>query len=433
MMPHRNFSGVKNISKMIDFRLKRQFSVSEGLSKALRSNHTRPLPTGHTKPNSRWQTLAIALLVTITGITSDPASATNTECQSLLRKRDLASAQSICNQELVAQQAAARNGKKTELEALARAHDNLGSLYMLRREHREAEAQYRASLAARQKAFGRNHHLQAISMLPLAEALTLQSKTAEAESLLLKALALRQSSLGSHSEAAAQTHHALGVFYTRTNASKAESSFRKEITILERLYPSGSPATAIAYNNLGILRQRAGQTDQAESYYRSAVRMLERTTPNDKRKLTGPLLNLATVLTEKKQYTAAKPLLLQLLNIRKQLQGPNAVGVADIHNRLGILHSRTGAMELAEAELRKALTVRENSLGSNHLLVAESCTNLGIFLMHRNRLKEALPLLRHAAAVTHSQTGPQSTQTATAWTNLEQLYGRLIQEATARN
>lgn len=376
--------------------------------------------------------VATALLAALAGLTGSSAFATSAECQSLLRKRDLAQAPSVCSAALSAQQKAAKGGQRAELEALARAHDNLGSLHMLRRQYAEAEAQYRASLMAREKAFGRDHHLQAISLHQLADSLKLQNKLVEAEPLLLRALKLRQSSLGPHSEATAQAHHALGMLYTQMDAAKAESSFREEIAILERLYPAGSAATAIAYNNLGILRQRNGQPDQAESYYRSAISMLERTAPNDKVRLAGPLLNLATALTEKQQYAAARKLLLRLLEIRQQLQGSQSPGVADVHNRLGVLYSRTGDLEIAESELRKALTMRENTLGTNHLLVAESCTNLGIFLMQRGRLNEALALLRHSAAVTHSLTGPQSAQTATAWQNLEQLYGRIIQAAAIK-
>lgn len=369
--------------------------------------------------------IGAALLSALAAVTCSSAFAMS-DCESLLRKRDLARAYSACSAALISRQKSAKGGQKGDLEALARAHDDLGSLFMLRGQYAEAEAQYRESLAARQKALGRSHHLQAMSLLPLADALVFQAKIAEAEPLLQHALELRQRALGPHSEATAQAHHALGMLYTRLDAVKAESSFRDEITILERLYPSGSAATAIAYNNLGILRQREGNPDQAESYFRSAISMLERTAPKGAHKLEGPLLNLATVLTEKQQYSNAKPLLLRLLDIRKQLHGPESASVADIHNRLGVLHTRTGAVELAEAELRRAVTMREKNLGTNHLLVAESCANLGILLMQKGRLNEALPLLRHAAAVTHSSTGPQSAQTTAAWQNLEQLYGRII-------
>lgn len=372
-------------------------------------------------------------LVALASLTCNSAMASSEECRLLLQKRDLENAQAVCRQALVAHQEAARGGQKTELESLAKVHDHLGRFFMLRGQHQEAEGHYRASLKARQRAFGSDHHVQAISLLPLADALISQNKIAEAESLLSTALKLRQESLGARSEAAAQAHHALGMLYTRTDAAKAERAFRDEITILEQLYPSGSAATAIAYNNVGILRQRNGYPDQAASYYRSAITMFERAAPNDKAGLAGPLLNLATLLTERQQYVAAKHLLLQLLSIRIQLGGPHSASVADVHNRLGVVYSRTGALELAEAELRKALTMRENTFGTNHLLVAESCTNLGVFLMQRGRLNEALPLLRHSAALIHTQAGPQSAQTATAWTNLEQLYGRIAQEATARN
>lgn len=392
-----------------------------------------PAPLRREKVNSYCRNLAVAGLIAFASLTGNSAIAETSGCQALLQQRDVNIAQTVCRQELAARQDAARDGKTAELESLAKAHDNLGRFFMLARQYQEAEAQYRASLTVRQKAFGNEHYMQASSLLPLADALIAQNKIAEADSLLSRALALREKGLGARSEATAQAHHALGMLYARTDASKAERSFRDEIAILEQLYPQGSAATAIAYNNLGILHQRAGQPDQAESYYRSAITMLERTAPDDKIKLDGPLISLATLLTEKQQYGAAKSLLLQLLNIRSQLHGPNSAEVADIHNRLGVLHSRIGALDLAEADLRKALTMRENTLGTNHLLVAESCTNLGIFLMHRGRLNEALTLLRHSAALIHTQTGPQSAQTSTAWTNLEQLYGRIVQETMAGN
>ncbi|MGV8844016.1 MAG: tetratricopeptide repeat protein [Pseudomonas sp.] len=193
---------------------------------------------------------------------------------------------------------------------------------------------------------------------------------------------------------------------------------------------STQQATADAYNNPGTQHQKNGQTALAENYYRRAIAILDRTASPDEAALAAHLLNLATLLTNRQLFDDAKKPLLRLLKIRSRMEGAESAGVADIHNRLGVLYHHTGSAQKAEEQLRKALSMREQSLGTNHILVAESCTNLGTLLMQLGRLDEALPLLRHAAAVTQTSTGPQSASTKASWEHLEQLYGRLIQKSS---
>lgn len=354
----------------------------------------------------------------------------NSDCEAALNKRDLVSARVICTKALASQQAAAGNKTSEQLEMIARAHDNLGTLSMLNKQYREAETHYRASLTTRTRAYGKNHHNLSRSLVPLAESLVQLDKPGEAEKILMQALQLRQESLGKRSEAVARIHGLLATLYIRTNQmAQAQRQLADQISILEQLYPDGATATAKAYNSLAVVRKREGQLPQAEAYFRRSIEMYERKNAADTLEASAPMLNLATQLTETKKFNEVESLLLRVKRIRQKFEGEESVGVADIHNRLGVLFNLLGMKQDAENQLRIGLAIREKRLGPNHMLVAESCNNLGILLMQANRLNEALAVLRHATAVIHSQTGPQSAQTIAAWEQLEKLYGRMIQQS----
>ncbi|MDO9625798.1 MAG: tetratricopeptide repeat protein [Pseudomonas sp.] len=356
-------------------------------------------------------------------------AASNSDCETALKKRDLVGAKSICTQALASQKAAAGGNASAQLETLARAHDNLGSLSMLSQQYREAETHYRASLAVRTRAYGKNHHNLSRSIVPLAESLVRLNQPGDAEKLLLQTLQLRQQALGKNSEAVARIHGTLATFYIRTNQmAKAQRQLAEQISILELLYPTGATATAKAYNSLAVVRKKEGQFPQAEAYFRRSIEIYERKNAANTLEVSAPLLNLATQLTETNKLNEVEPLLLRVKRIRQQLEGEESVGVADIHNRLGVLFNLLGMKQDAEEQLRAGLAIREKRLGANHMLVAESCNNLGMLLMQANRFNEALAVLRHATVVIHSQTGPQSAQTIAAWEQLEKLYGRMIQQ-----
>lgn len=356
--------------------------------------------------------------------------ASNSECEAALQKRDQAGAKAICSRALESQKAAAAGNTSSQLEGVARAYDNLGSLAMRSQQYREAETYYRSSLAARTKAYGKGHHNLSRSLVLLAESLVQLKNPAEAEKLLLQALQSRQQALGKNSKESARLHGTLASFYVRTNqVAKAQRYLSEQVGILEQLYPTGSVATAEAYNSLALVRKKDGQYPQAEADFRRSIEMYDRQNAVNTLEVSAPLFNLATQLMETQKYTEVEPLLLRVKRIRQQLEGNESIGVADIHNRLGVLYNQLGMKRDAEKELRLGLSIREKRLGANHLLVAESCNNLGMLLMQDNRFNEALSVLRHATAVIHTQTGPQSPQTKAAWQQLEKLYGRMIQQS----
>ncbi|MGA2507112.1 MAG: tetratricopeptide repeat protein [Chitinispirillaceae bacterium] len=136
-----------------------------------------------------------------------------------------------------------------------------------------------------------------------------------------------------------------------------------------------NPACWMAYNNLGLIMNRIGRTDEAVAFYRKALEI-------------NPLsaescYNLGTLLAKTGQVDEAT------LYCRKAIAiNPNHV---EAYNNLGNILMQTGQMNEAVGCYRKALEINP--------LSAESYYNLGTLLAKTGQVDEATLYCRKAIAI----------------------------------
>lgn len=97
--------------------------------------------------------------------------------------------------------------------------------------------------------------------------------------------------------------------------------------------------------------------------------------------------------------SAAEPLYLEAMEIRRQQLGENHPNYATSLNNLAGLYHAIGRFSDAEPLYLEAMEIRRRQLGENHPHYAQSLNNLAVLMAAMNRPQEALQLMREAADI----------------------------------
>src|SRR5262249_51663811 len=190
--------------------------------------------------------------------------------------------------------------------------------------------------------------------------------------------------------------------------------------------PSQSEARA-AYllNNLGSYHHGAiAAYHDARRDFERALAMREKVFGQDHLLTAVSLNNLALLLQECGDLSAARPLYERALAIREKRRGPEHCDTATSLNNLAFLLKLEGDLLGARSLYERALTIYQNVLGLEHPLTATALNNLGRLLQAQGDFEGALPLFESALAIHERLNGPEHPLTAIALANL----GRLLQD-----
>ena len=118
-----------------------------------------------------------------------------------------------------------------------------------------------------------------------------------------------------------------------------------------------------AYNNLGVVQFRTGDTAAAEQSFGRALELLEATQGIASRKLISPLAGLGAVYAAQNQHARAADVLQQALGISRRADGLFNLDQLDILEALIRSYDAIGALEGVDREQRYALQVVQQQYG----------------------------------------------------------------------
>jgi DNA-binding MarR family transcriptional regulator len=223
----------------------------------------------------------------------------------------------------------------------------------------EAESQIREALNEAQCA--QLQEWESTALNNLAQLLQATNRLAEAEPLMLRALAIDEKSFGDQHTNVARDLNNLAVLLQATNRlAEAEPLMRRALAIDEKSYGDQHPSVATDLNNLAQLLKTTNRLGEAE------------------------------------------PLMRRALTIDEKSYGDQHPKVATLLNNLAQLLKATNRMAEAEPLMRRALAIDEQSYGDLHPNVARELNNLALLLKATNRLAEAEPLAWRAVAILSS-------------------------------
>ncbi len=171
----------------------------------------------------------------------------------------------------------------------------------------------------------------------------------------------------------------------------------KEVAITE--HKENSEQYALVLNNLGTLCRAQGQYEEAESYYKQAIKINEDLLKGDLPETATSMDNLGALYCEQGRQKDAERLFDKALKIYINKFGENHIDTAICINNLASLYSDQGRDKDAEIFFKRSLKIRRNVLGKNHPEVANSLHNIAMFYLKNKQFDDAESLLQDALKI----------------------------------
>lgn len=186
---------------------------------------------------------------------------------------------------------------------------------------------------------------------------------------------------------------------------------------------AGPEIRADIFTTLGLLYQKLGLLERADTLLREAVELAQSSLGDDERTARA-LGALGTVAIDEGRYQEAEDVLRRSLELRDRIGSPDTLRAEALGN-LGVLQSVAGRLDSAVALHRRALAIDRRALGPAAPRVATDLNNLGLALDGAGNPEEAEPLLRDALRIRLAAYGERHPLVAASYANLAAPVGSL--------
>lgn len=252
-----------------------------------------------------------------------------------------------------------------------------------------------------------------------------RAQYAEAESLLMQALAIREKTLGpEHADVATSLNNLAFLYYEQGNYTKAEPMYVRALSINEKVEGPDHTIVALSLNNLARLYDEQGRYEEAEPMYMRSLTIYENTHGPAHPDVAMSINNLALLYVNQKRYEEAEQLHTRSLAILKKSLGEQHPNVAFSLNNLAYLYKIQGRYEEAEPMYVRSLDINEKVLGPSHPDFARSLNNLASLYAEQGNYAKAEPMHVRALSIREKVFGPEHTDVAMSLNNLASIYVR---------
>jgi serine/threonine-protein kinase len=284
-----------------------------------------------------------------------------------------------------------------EPEALAAVHFTIGNTYRVQSRFAEAESHLRKALEIRRRVLGAANPETAESMVTVAEWCELNAHYPEAESLFREAIPVFRVVNNVKWLAIALNDYAVLKSVMGDNAG-AEDLLREGLQISDSLTGSERAPRAIMFSVLGAVRRDRGDLVHGAESMEQAIAEFQ-TLPGEPRSEMGfALLNLADIRLLQSEFDRAEPLLRDSFELFRKTLGENHQSTAVPLMRLAELYYRREDYEEARKEIEHAMQIQRIVLPQDHIDLFWSRLTVGKILMRTGALAEADSTLRSVIA-----------------------------------
>ncbi len=269
-----------------------------------------------------------------------------------------------------------------------------------------AEAQARRALKLLDEMSTADSTAAASARNALGVILAAQARFPEAQQEFEAALALRQKWLPANDSFIGETLNNLSFMYRRQGRmEEAKRMSLRAISILECHPPSSE--LGLAHNNLGSLLAVTDHLNEAEREFKEAIAIWQVVYGMDHPNIAIALSSLATVNAIRHQYAEADKLQRRAMEIDRRLlpAGHMQIGL-DLNNAAMFAIQRKHYAE-AEELYRRSLAILEKALPSNHPDTGRVLANLADVLRLEHRAEEAESFYRRGLAILTQSWGPE--------------------------
>jgi CHAT domain-containing protein len=284
------------------------------------------------------------------------------------------------------------------------------------------------ALAIREKSLGPNHPDTALALNELAITYVGMGQYEKALPLQIRALANLTESRGSEHPDVLEVLNRLAATYAyQAQYDKALPIQLRVLEIREKVLGAEHQDTAVALNDLALTYFDLARYDRALPLQVRAIKILEKTLGPKHPKTALGLNNLAWTHSAMANHETALQLHARALSIREEVLGAEHPDTATGLNFLAWTYGELAQYDKALPLQLRALAIREKSLGPNHPDTAVTLNNLAITYVTLGQYEKALPLQIRSLTIHEEAFGPEHPETAKALANLAVTYTHLKQ------
>ena len=312
-------------------------------------------------------------------------------------------------------QGAARIREELAAEPLVqgRLMRTIGAVYDQLGLYAEAEALLLEAVAVHEQNYPQSGMELADSLLALGAVYFQLARYEEARQLGERALGV-QAELGvPQGEDYAEVLDHLGtVVYYLDDFESSEDYYRRALAILREAVGEDDARYARVLDHLGLTLQTVGRYEESEKLALEALAIREAVHGELHPSTATSLLNVATLYLNQGRDDEAEPLLERALAIDRRTNGEDHPDVAWDLRTLAALYGRQGRYEEAEEAALESLAIWRRYVGDDHVQVVITHDTLATVYLAAGRLKDAETSARAALAVASEKLGEDHSYTA---------------------
>jgi tetratricopeptide (TPR) repeat protein len=253
-----------------------------------------------------------------------------------------------------------------------------------------------------------------------------RAQYAEAEALLLKALALAEEGCRGCELRVCSVENELGVLYKYTGRfDEAERAYKRALQLAERPAGSRDPVTlATLYHNLGGLEHARERYAAGEVFARRGLALREQTFGPNYPDVASDLAALAPLLDAQGKRQEAASMMIRALGIQERTYGPNACELAPDLNNLAALRYAEGQRTEALILYTRTLEIKQRCLGPDHPDVATTLNNMAVLFKSQGDRRKAAQLYQQSLTIFEKSLGPEHPKTIACKANYARLTSR---------
>lgn len=216
--------------------------------------------------------------------------------------------------------------------------------------------------------------------------------------------------------------HLGGVLADRNELAEAETLLVRALAIRRQHLPTQDVRLIPVLSTLGSLYTDQRRYREAEPLLREAVSIFEAAPRDDHTVLTGPLNNLALLLGATERLPEALSVAERSVALRRRLYGPRHLETANGLLTLGNLQGIANRDAESLATLDEALEAARASGGEQHMVAAAIYSAIGFEHRRKNRFRLALPAYQRSIRIYEHILGPAHRRTVGALHNLARVH-----------
>lgn len=275
---------------------------------------------------------------------------------------------------------------------------NLGITERSRDRPMEAEAALQHALAIQKEAAAPNLEI-ASTLSPLGLALLDLGRLDEALTTTVRALDLRESSLGPHHLETAASAQNLGIVRTgRGDFPGAEAAFRRALAIREAALGRDDPLVAESLQGVGRALLHQERTTEAKAALERALAIQEATLGRKHSTVAVTLLNLGECECQGQAFARGSALLRRAATMMEQILGATHPRTGEALVSLGSCLRSSGDGKGALAPLQRGFEIEGQAFGLTDARTLRALSELAANAIDLGRLEEAQALLDRGTA-----------------------------------